>query len=150
MLSLLQMQSLHSPPLILSSSSLSIKNSFKTTRKTSSLIVGANKEKDSEQFQVDRDKAKAREALQKLDQQFQTLSNRQPQSPKIKASDVKIVRPEVVQQAPEFSASFFAYFAGALFIFTIFYNVLFYSVIKPSIEGPRPTLSDAPKERLFL
>lgn len=36
----------------------------------------------------------------------------------------------------EISESFLALGAGALVLFTIFYNVLFITVIKPSIDGP--------------
>ncbi|GMI92355.1 hypothetical protein HRI_002904800 [Hibiscus trionum] len=100
---------------------------------SSSWIVHAV-EKDTEQFEVDPEKAK--EALQKLDQQFQTLSNKQVSTPKIRASDVKLTRDEMVEDSPEVSGSFLAYLTVALLVFTIFYNVLFYSVIKPSIDGP--------------
>lgn len=41
-------------------------------------------EKDSQQFEIDPDEAKA--ALQKLDQQLQTLSRKQPKTPKIKGT----------------------------------------------------------------
>lgn len=41
-----------------------------------------------------------------------------------------------IGEVPEFSVSFLAYSAGALFLFTIFYNALFYGVIKPAIDGP--------------
>ncbi|XVE78904.1 hypothetical protein DITRI_Ditri14bG0015500 [Diplodiscus trichospermus] len=113
-------------------------NSKKTTNlsyssSSSSWIVHAV-EKDSKQFEVDPEKAK--EALQKLDQQLQTLSKKQVSTPKIRASDVKLARDKVVEDSPEISGSFLAYLTVALLIFTIFYNVLFYAVIKPSIDGP--------------
>ncbi|KAJ7959759.1 Protoheme IX farnesyltransferase [Quillaja saponaria] len=91
--------------------------------------------KDSQQFEVDPEKA--REALQKLDQQLQSLSNKQVSSPKIRASDVKLTREKMSEELDtEYSGSFLAYSAVALVLFTIFYNVLFYTVIKPSIDGP--------------
>ncbi|OMO81694.1 hypothetical protein CCACVL1_12287, partial [Corchorus capsularis] len=61
------------------------KNNAKANRRkglsSSSWVVHAV-EKDSEQFEVDPEKAK--EALQKLDQQLQTLSKKQVNSPKIR------------------------------------------------------------------
>ncbi|KAI4306722.1 hypothetical protein L6164_029976 [Bauhinia variegata] len=98
----------------------------------SCFIVHAKKE-DSQQFEVDPDKAK--EALQKLDQQLESLSKKQVRSPKIRASDVKITEEEVTKERLEFSDSFLAYSAFFLVLFTIFYNLVFYSVIKPSIDG---------------
>ncbi|KAK8550673.1 hypothetical protein V6N13_119186 [Hibiscus sabdariffa] len=100
---------------------------------SSSWIVHAV-EKGTEQFEVDPEKAK--EALQKLDQQLQTLSNKQTSTPKIRASDVKLTRDEMVEDNPEVSGSSLAYLTVALLAFTVFYNVLFYSVIKPSIDVP--------------
>ncbi|KAB2080497.1 Protoheme IX farnesyltransferase [Gossypium arboreum] len=91
-------------------------------------------EKDRERYEVDPEKAK--EALQKLDQQLQTLSNKPVSTPKIRASDVKLTRDEMVEDSPEISGSFLTSLTTALLIFTIFYNVLFYFVIKPSIDGP--------------
>ncbi|TYJ33009.1 hypothetical protein E1A91_A05G073400v1 [Gossypium mustelinum] len=91
-------------------------------------------EKDRERYEVDPEKAK--EALQKLDQQLQTLSNKPVSTPKIRASDVKLTRDEMVEDSPEISGYFLTSLTTALLIFTIFYNVLFYFVIKPSIDGP--------------
>ena len=56
----------------------------------------------------------------------------------VAASDVKLTarRDEATEEVTEFSGSFLAYTAGALFLLTIFYNVLFYAVIKPTIDGP--------------
>ncbi|KAF3972306.1 hypothetical protein CMV_004165 [Castanea mollissima] len=99
----------------------------------SSCIVHAV-EKDSQHFEVDPDKA--REALQKLDQQLQSLSQKQIKPPKIRASDVDLKEVQMTEEMPEISESFLANSAVALFLFTIFYNVLFITVIKPAIDGP--------------
>ncbi|KAF8041184.1 hypothetical protein BT93_B3189 [Corymbia citriodora subsp. variegata] len=97
-------------------------------------------EKDSEQFEVDQDKA--REALQQLDQQLQSLSQKRTPSPKVKVSDVKLASDQMTGEVRmEISESFLSYAAGGLLLFTFLYNVLFYSVIKPSIDGP-----DSPPE----
>ncbi|XP_015875885.3 uncharacterized protein LOC107412599 [Ziziphus jujuba] len=106
----------------------------KTHQFLSSSCVVYGVEKESQHFEVDPDKA--REALRNLDQQLQSLSEKKVRPPKIKASDVKLTRDQGEEKETEFSASFLAYFAGALFLFTIFYNVLFYTIIKPSIDGP--------------
>ncbi|KAH7543534.1 hypothetical protein FEM48_Zijuj02G0194100 [Ziziphus jujuba var. spinosa] len=121
----------------------------KTHQFLSSSCVVYGVEKESQHFEVDPDKA--REALRNLDQQLQSLSEKKVRPPKIKgilslslsiyiyvcvSSDVKLTRDQEEEKETEFSASFLAYFAGALFLFTIFYNVLFYTVIKPSIDGP--------------
>lgn len=56
----------------------------------------------------------------------------------IAASDVNLTTRDqtTTEEMTEFSPSFLAYTAGALFLFTIFYNTLFYAVIKPAIDGP--------------
>ncbi|XP_010523640.1 PREDICTED: uncharacterized protein LOC104801952 [Tarenaya hassleriana] len=100
-------------------------------------VVRASERDSAEKFQVDIDKAKA--ALEQLDQQIQSLSNQQPSSPKIKASDVKFrTDPRIPEEPFEISESFLAASAFVLLAFTILYNVLFYAVIKPSIDGPEP------------
>ncbi|XP_030458484.2 uncharacterized protein LOC115679074 [Syzygium oleosum] len=92
-------------------------------------------ENDSKQFEVDQDKA--REALQQLDQQLQTLSQKRTPSPKVKASDVKLTSDQMTGEVGvEISGSFLSYAAGGLLLFTFLYNLLFYAVIKPSIDGP--------------
>ncbi|KAK4275235.1 hypothetical protein QN277_018352 [Acacia crassicarpa] len=107
-------------------------------------VQAISKEKEdseSQEYEIDRDKA--REALQKLDQQLQSLSTKQVSSPKLKASDVKFEEAERVEysnlnmRAKEFeiSDSFLGYTAVVLVLFTIFYNFLFYTVIAPSIDG---------------
>ncbi|XP_021812102.1 uncharacterized protein LOC110755230 [Prunus avium] len=94
-----------------------------------------SREKESQQFEVDPDKA--REALKNLDQQLQSGSQRQARPPRQKAPDVRFARDQTEdEEVQEFSGSFFTITAVAVFAFTIFYNVLFYTVIKPSIDGP--------------
>ncbi|XP_059665289.1 uncharacterized protein LOC132311406 [Cornus florida] len=107
-------------------------------RRGSNFYLHRAVDRDSE-FEVDPDQA--REALRKLDQQLQSLSEKQIKPPKIKASELNRSRPEM-REAPDFSGSFFAYFAFVLLMFTIFYNVLFITVIKPSIDGPDEPFPD--------
>lgn len=52
------------------------------------------------------------------------------------ATDLDLTREESGEEVTEFSPSFLAYTAGALFLFTIFYNIFFLTVIKPSVDGP--------------
>ncbi|KAK2967820.1 hypothetical protein RJ640_027714 [Escallonia rubra] len=93
-------------------------------------------ERDSE-FEVDPDKA--REALRKLDQQLQSLSEKQVSTPKIRASDLdRVTRDQTSEvDGAEFEGSL-GYIAFGLILFTIFYNVLFFTVIQPSIDIPEP------------
>ncbi|GLT78759.1 hypothetical protein SLA2020_502860 [Shorea laevis] len=119
------------------------------TNSTSSSCVVRAVEKDSREFNVDPEKAK--EALQKLDQQLQTLSKKQVSPPKIKASEVKIGRDEVAEEVPEVSGSFLTYLAGGLVIFTVFYNVLFYTVIMPGIDGQQsPPMTNETESEAIL
>ncbi|XP_020219968.1 uncharacterized protein LOC109802947 [Cajanus cajan] len=100
------------------------------------IIVHAVKE-DSQSQQYEVDPEKAREALKKLDDQIQSLSNKQASTSKLRASEVKFPKEEAIgNDKLEISDSFLATLAGGLILFTIFYNVLFYSVIKPAIDGP--------------
>ncbi|KAL6341156.1 hypothetical protein AAG906_032272 [Vitis piasezkii] len=89
-------------------------------------------DKDSQQFEVDPDKA--REALQKLDQQLQSLSQKQVTPPRKTASNQNLAGDQMREEPVKLSGSFLAYSALALLIFTIFYNVLFLTVIQPSID----------------
>ncbi|CAL0335036.1 unnamed protein product [Lupinus luteus] len=91
---------------------------------------------DSEKYEVDPDKA--REALQELDKQLQSFSNKQVSSPKVRVSDVKLTEEKAnvdTDKKLEISDSLLAYIAASLVLFTMVYNVLFYTVIKPSIDG---------------
>ncbi|XP_062084045.1 uncharacterized protein LOC133790428 [Humulus lupulus] len=103
------------------------------------IVCSLEKDQSQQHFEVDQEKA--REALKKLDQQLQSLSQKQLRSPKIKASDVKLTRrveyeESEVEVVSEFSASFLASTAGLLFLLTIFYNIFFITVVKPSIDIP--------------
>ncbi|XP_027073360.2 uncharacterized protein [Coffea arabica] len=89
-------------------------------------------DRDSE-FEVD--PVKAREALKKLDEQLQSLAQKQVDPPKFRASDLKQVEGQMREETTEISGSFLVYAASGLLIFTIFYNVLFLTVIKPAIDG---------------
>ncbi|XP_059430748.1 uncharacterized protein LOC132164278 [Corylus avellana] len=98
-----------------------------------SCVVHAT-EKDSHKFDVDPDKA--REALQELDQQLQSLAQKQISTPKKRASDVDLTKDRMTEE--EFSESFLKYSVVALVLFSIFYNILFETVIKPAIDVPLP------------
>ncbi|CAB4308713.1 unnamed protein product [Prunus armeniaca] len=107
---------------------------YNSSSSSPSFIVYAA-EKESQQFEVDPDKA--REALKNLDQQLQSRSQRQARPPRQQAPDVSFARDQTEdEEVQEFSGSFFTITAVAVFAFTIFYNVFFYTVIKPSIDGP--------------
>ncbi|XP_054819060.1 uncharacterized protein LOC129318362 [Prosopis cineraria] len=103
-------------------------------------MMKEKEDSESQGYEIDRDKA--REALQKLDQQLQSLSTKQVSSPKLRASEVKFEESERVKSSLnmrekefEISDSFLGYTAVALVLFTIFYNFLFDTVIAPSIDG---------------
>ncbi|KAI3723824.1 hypothetical protein L2E82_35583 [Cichorium intybus] len=97
-------------------------------------------ERDSE-FEFDPDKA--REALRKLDQQLDRISQKPTTPvPKIKASSPYDTRDQSTKDLPD-TGSFLPYAAFGLLIFTIFYNILFINVIKPSIDGPEVEKSPA-------
>ncbi|KAE8037165.1 hypothetical protein FH972_009778 [Carpinus fangiana] len=142
MLSLRSLSFLNKPPTAFPSKTISQSlvhtddASRKTRAKPSSFlscVVHAAK-KDSQQFDVDPDKA--REALQELDQQLQSLAQKQVSTPKIRASDVDLTKDRMTEE--EFSESFLKYSAVALVLFTIFYNILFETVIKAAIDIPLP------------
>ncbi|XP_047952400.1 uncharacterized protein LOC125216680 [Salvia hispanica] len=123
---------LHNHPLI----SKSIKRSDFTIKK-GIRINGAEKESE---FETDEDKA--REALRKLDEQLQSLSTKQPTTPKIRAVDMsRSPSFEGIEENSEISGSFWAYAVSFLFVFTIVYNVVFATIIKPSIDGEEPIQS---------
>nr|XP_010923435.2 uncharacterized protein LOC105046525 isoform X2 [Elaeis guineensis] len=98
-------------------------------------------EKEETQFEIDREKA--REALQKLDEQLQTLSQQEslpkkrPSSPSL--SDLNLDRDRMtgmrIEEMPEISGSYLSYVAVALLILTIFNNIIFNAIIKPSVDG---------------
>ncbi|KAM1754775.1 hypothetical protein PS2_007058 [Malus domestica] len=109
-------------------------NPLRNSSSSSSSCIVYAVENESQQFEVDPDKA--REALKNLDQQLQSSSQTKFRPPKEKAPDVTFSRDRTKDEhVEEFSGSFFAITAAAVFAFTVFYNVLFYAVIKPSIDG---------------
>ncbi|KAJ4782964.1 cytochrome b [Rhynchospora pubera] len=102
-------------------------------------------EKEEAQFEIEIDRRKAREALKKLDQQLQTLSQPQPQPPlptKKPPSpppepdfDRDFIKRGGREEMPQISDSYLAYTAGALVLLTIFNNIIFNTFIKPSVDG---------------
>ncbi|XP_057515170.1 uncharacterized protein LOC130796790 isoform X2 [Amaranthus tricolor] len=56
-------------------------------------------ERDQSKFEVDQDKA--RKALSELDQQIESLSTKQPNSPKIKASSIGNLAEQAKNEPPE-------------------------------------------------
>ncbi|KAG7035867.1 hypothetical protein SDJN02_02666 [Cucurbita argyrosperma subsp. argyrosperma] len=143
-----QMLSLHSlfnqnhrPPLLAtkkSSDALKTKKAHPLPFPASRRCIVCSKETDSQQFEVDPDKA--RQALQELDQQLQSFSKKRATPPKKKVVEgTKLPRDQMRGEMAELSESFLANSAVVLFIFSIFYNVLFYAVIKPSIDTPLPS-----------
>ncbi|KAJ6845072.1 uncharacterized protein M6B38_290280 [Iris pallida] len=106
------------------------------------LRSAVEKEGESE---VEFDRARAREALQKLDQQLQSLSDQEallkktrPPSPYQEPNLERdfVTGRKRTDEMPEISGSYLAYSAVALLILTIFNNIVFNSFVKPSIDGP--------------
>ncbi|XP_060216035.1 uncharacterized protein LOC132643588 [Lycium barbarum] len=106
---------------------------FKKRRRNKQYPLVEAVEKDSE-FEVDQDKA--REALRKLDEQLQSISQKQIDPPKIRATDVSRASREMTEVTSDPEGSFLTSLAFGLLLFTIFYNILFTAVIKPAIDGP--------------
>ncbi|KMT14502.1 hypothetical protein BVRB_4g072740 [Beta vulgaris subsp. vulgaris] len=111
------------------------RNQFKPTKRSNhhQWWISAM-EKEPNNFEVDQDKA--RQALGELDQQFESLSTKQINPPKIRASSIGNLKEQVKNEPPEITGSFLGYTAFVLFVFSIFYNILFITVIRPSIDGP--------------
>ncbi|XP_060966524.1 uncharacterized protein LOC133028975 isoform X4 [Cannabis sativa] len=63
------------------------------------VVCSVDKNESQQHFEVDQDKA--RDALKQLDQQLQSISQKQLRSPKIKASDVKLTTREEYDQDSE-------------------------------------------------
>ncbi|KAK9673642.1 hypothetical protein RND81_12G180800 [Saponaria officinalis] len=84
-------------------------------------------------FEVDQDKA--REALNELDLQLESLSNKQITPPKIKASSLENMNVQMREDPPEITGPVLGYLAFILFVFSIFYNIFFLTVIKPAVDG---------------
>ncbi|KAK6937141.1 hypothetical protein RJ641_034171 [Dillenia turbinata] len=101
--------------------------------------VGAVEKKGSE-YEVDPEKA--REALQKLDQQLQSISQKSITPPRKRVSsspsdeELRLMKEVMKEDVPEFSGSSLFYSAFLLLAITILYNIFFLTVIKPSIDGP--------------
>ncbi|KAM3327430.1 hypothetical protein P3S67_002556 [Capsicum chacoense] len=132
----LHTNTLHNPSIYSISLSASIFerwDSFMNTRRRRKICLVEAVEKDSE-FEIDADKA--REALRKLDEQLQSLSQKQIDPPKIRATDVTRASREVTESTNDLEGSFLTTLAFGLLLFTIFYNILFSTVIKPAIDGP--------------
>lgn len=100
-------------------------------------------DKESE-FEVDREKA--RQALQQLDEQLQTLSQKEVTPRKRPSSSY--LDPDLERQLkmglrsnemPEISGSYLKYSALALVILTILNNIVFNLVVKPAVDGEEPT-----------
>ncbi|KAH9605810.1 hypothetical protein KSS87_020404 [Heliosperma pusillum] len=85
-------------------------------------------------FEVDQEKA--RQALNDLDLQLESLSKKQINPPKIKASSLANLKVQLRDEPPEITGSVLGYFAFILFVFSIFYNIIFITVIRPYIDGP--------------
>ncbi|KAJ4970313.1 hypothetical protein NE237_003412 [Protea cynaroides] len=134
------------PPLIISSflllkrttitSSLRFEYDYKNTKKrrTNSSLCAVEEESH---FELDQDKA--REALAELDQQLQSLSQKQntPSKDRVSSADL-VTEPDGLrmrEEMPELSGSFLGYSAFALFMLSIFYNIIFITIIKPSMDG---------------
>ncbi|KAL1803058.1 hypothetical protein ACET3Z_031705 [Daucus carota] len=103
-------------------------------------VVAAGSEGRDSEFEIDEDKA--REALKKLDQQLQSISDKPISPPKIRAAEVKYTREQAeidrstAQSTGLADGSFQVSLIVVLLIFSIFYNIVFITVIKPSIDGP--------------
>ncbi|KAK9224654.1 hypothetical protein WN943_009690 [Citrus x changshan-huyou] len=141
MLSLQSLSFLHNKPIL----SLERLNHY-VNNPSPSVVARAVENNNSQNSKFEIDPEEAKRALQRLDQQLKSLSNKQISSPKIKAADVKITRGPgpAEQETLEISGSFLTNTTVALLIFTILYNVLFYTVIKPSIDGPDDIPASAP------
>ncbi|KAL8138419.1 hypothetical protein V2J09_004420 [Rumex salicifolius] len=99
-----------------------------------SLLTVCSVEKES-QPTYELDQEKALQALNELDQQFDSLLTKPVPKPKIQASKLPdTLRDQMKGEEPVFSGPSLAYGAFVLFMFTIFYNIMFYAVIKPSID----------------
>ncbi|KAJ3674840.1 hypothetical protein LUZ60_005456 [Juncus effusus] len=120
------------PPFLLSFSLLQVRR-----RRSSPL--------NSSERHTEVDGEKAREALRKLDQQIQSLSQTDdvpkkriiPNPPTITEQELEreLITRGVRGEMPEISDSYLAYTAIALVLLTIFNNFIFQSFVKPSVDG---------------
>ncbi|KAL2940774.1 putative transcription-associated protein 1 [Bienertia sinuspersici] len=110
---------------------------IRTTRRRSNKYqwwISSMDNRESSNYEVDSDKAK--QALSELDQQFESISLKQANSPRIKGSSIGSLKEQERNEPPDITGSFLGYTTFVLFLFSIFYNILFLTVIKPSIDGP--------------
>ncbi|XP_072987018.1 uncharacterized protein [Typha latifolia] len=112
------------------------------TKRSRRRLSPPNASMEKEETQVEIDREKAREALQKLDQQLQGLS--QQESPPRKRPPPAVSEPNLdrdmitgrrMEEMPAISGSYVAYTAVALVVLTIFNNIMFNLFVKPSVDG---------------
>nr|GEV50785.1 chromosome partition protein like [Tanacetum cinerariifolium] len=117
------------------------KNIFltKVKRGTSSQFFATRAAERESEFEIDREKA--REALRKLDQQLDVMSQKQTNNvPKTKAANPYNVTDEAIKDVQD-TGSFLPLAFFALLVFTVVYNIVFIKVIKPSVDGPQVELA---------
>ncbi|KAG9449421.1 hypothetical protein H6P81_009386 [Aristolochia fimbriata] len=111
-------------------------------------------EKES-QFEIDREKA--REALKKLDEELQAMSQKQI-APKKRVSASQLdpyvdrdrMTGRVTEEMPEISGSYLTYTAAVLLLFTFLYNLVFVFYIKPAVDGTEEAQSTESRVPLVL
>ncbi|KAD5960384.1 hypothetical protein R6Q59_013513 [Mikania micrantha] len=112
---------------------------YKSNKQVSRTNANFIRNQADSEFEIDPDKA--RDALRKLDQQLDLISQKQANPiPKIKGSSPYNAREEVTKDVPD-TGSFLPYVFFGLLMFTIVYNIVFIKVIKPSIDGPQVELA---------
>ncbi|KAK1313609.1 hypothetical protein QJS10_CPA06g01809 [Acorus calamus] len=110
---------------------------LKPRRRVSRPLRAVNEEQ--QRFEIDRDKA--REALERLGEQLQSLASEKRRvtpttmAPKLDRDQMTGFR---TQEMPEISGSYVAYTAVALLLLTVFNNIVFSLFIQPSIDGNEP------------
>ncbi|CAL9052589.1 unnamed protein product [Musa banksii] len=96
-----------------------------------------------EETRFEVDPSKAREALQRLDQQLESLAQQEALPKKKRPSppplepilDRDLITGKRSDDMPEVSGSYLAYTAVALVLLTVLNNILFNVFIKPSVDG---------------
>ncbi|XP_077211994.1 uncharacterized protein LOC143847158 [Tasmannia lanceolata] len=126
------------------------------TRRRSYALRAVEKEP---QFEIDRERA--RESLQKLDEQLKALSQKQitpkkrvsPSSLELNLERDLITGLRITKGMPEISGSFLTYSAVALLILTFFNNILFSILTQPSAEPKEaalPTVNRGPSNEVVV